>query len=184
MASLQSSTISGNLTGANYILDNSTDMSEWYILSHCICDGSQISDCLGTGHPWLHVRTPLPTKIADGMGWNPYIIEVVGYHTYSAECFHDFKAIVNTNGYDDTFYGSAVRINRSGAGGAMTPASSPYVYESSTTYGGKKRLCFAVRKISCCCTGYLWVRWWTNAGKRTDYSWATFHSNSGTTAYW
>ena len=184
MASLQSSTIAGNLTGANYILDNSTDMSEWYILSHCICDGSQISDCLGTGHPWLHVRTPLPTKIADGMGWNPYIIEVVGYHTYSAECFHDFKAIVNTNGYDDSFYGSAVRINRSGAGGAMTPASSPYVYESSTTYGGKKRLCFAVRKYTCCCTGYLWVRWWTNAGKRTDYSWATFHSNSGTTAYW
>ena len=183
MATLSSSTVAGNVSGASYILDSSTDMSEWYKLSHCICDGSAYSDCLGTGYSYLHVRTPLPTKIADGMGWNPYIIEVVGYHTYSAECFHDFKAIVNTNGYDDTFYGTQVRINRSGAGGLMTPASSPYVYESASTYGGKKRLCFAVRKIACCCTGYIWVRWWTNAGKRTDYSWATFHSNSQTSYF-
>jgi hypothetical protein len=183
MANLVSTSVVGNITGNSFILDNSTDMSEWYKLSHCICPESGPSDCLGTGLAYLHVRTPLPTKSADGMGWNPYILEVVGYHTYSAECFHDFKAIVNTNNDNNTFYGSQVRINRSGAGGLMTPASNPYVYESATTYGGKNRLCFAVRKVSCCCTGYLWVRWWTNAGKRTDYSWATFHSDSQTT-YW
>ena len=183
MANLQATTVAGNVTGTSYILDNSTDISEWYKLSHCICPGSGPSDCLGTGLAYLHVRTPLPTTIAEGMGWNPYMLEVVGYHTYSAECFHDFRAIVNTNGYDDTWYGNQVRINRSGAGGLMTPASSPYVYRSASTYGGKTRLCFAVRKYSCCCTGYLWVRWWTNAGKRADYSWATFHSDSQT-AYW
>jgi len=108
------------------------------------------------------------------------IVWVLGILGFMYEHHYQLKLLI----YDDSFYGSAVRINRSGAGGAMTPASSPYVYESSTTYGGKKRLCFAVRKYTCCCTGYLWVRWWTNAGKRTDYSWATFHSNSGTTAYW
>lgn len=177
MANLVSSTFSGNLTGASFVLDGQSDMSEWYKLSHCICDGSANSDCLGTGYAYLHVRTPIPTKIADGMGWNPYILEVTGYHTYSGEYFHNFKAVVNTNGYNDDFYGSNVVINRGNA------ASSPYVYESASTYGGKKRLCFAVGKVSCCCTGYLWVRWWTNAGKRTDYSWGTFHANSNT-AYW
>lgn len=180
MASLQSTTLSGNLTGASYILDQNTDMSEWYKISHCICPGDPApapSDCRGTGLAYLHVRTPIPTKIADGMGWNPYILEVVGYHTYSGECFHDFKAVVNTNGYNDGFYGSYVRVDKS------LSTSNPWVYESASTYGGKNRLCFAVRKVSCCCTGYIWIRWWTNAGKRTDYSWATWHSDSGTTAY-
>jgi hypothetical protein len=49
MANLQATTVAGDLTGTSYILDNSTDISEWYKLSHCICPGSGPSDCLGNG---------------------------------------------------------------------------------------------------------------------------------------
>lgn len=184
MAALTNTTVLTNISGASYILDSPTDMSEWYKLSHCVCPGSGPSDCLGNGLAYLHVRTPVPADASGGMGWNPYVLEVTGYHTYSAECFHDFKAVVNTTGDgNNTWYGSQVRINRTGAGGAMSPASNPYVYRSATTYGGYSRMCFAVRKTSCCCTGYIWVRWWTNAGTRTSFSWGTFHSDSQTT-YW
>lgn len=174
MANLVTSTINGDLAAPTHILDGQSDMSEWYKLYHC-ADAPDASPAYSAGY--LHVRTPIPTKIADGMGWNPYILEVTGYHSYGGEYFHNFKAIVNTHGDNDVFYGSQVRIDRGSSG------SQPYVYESSSTYGGKKRLCFSVGKMGCCCVGFLWVRWWTNAGKRTDFAWATTGGASRTNAY-
>lgn len=176
MANLVTTTVNGNVS-ATTILDTQSDTSEWYKLGHCVCDGSAYSDCLGTGYNYLHVRTPWPINSSAGMGWNPYILEVVGYHTYSGERFHDWVAVVNTNGYTETgFYGSYVRINRS------LTTSDPYVYASSNNYGGYQRMCFSMLKVSCCCTGFFWVRVRQNGagGYRTQYPWATFHNNSQT----
>lgn len=163
-------TINGNFTSSTAILDGQSDMTEWTQLNHCVCPSSDgTSDCLGNGRAYLHVRTPIPADNgASGIGWGPYILEVVGYHSYSGERWHDFKAIVNTSGYtDNSFYGSQIKVNTGNA------SSNPYVYRSSSTYGGYRRMCFAVGKISCCCTGNLWVRIWTNSGYRADYAWAT-----------
>ena len=177
----QNTTINGNMLGSTAILDQQSDKTEWYQMNHCICPGDPApapSDCRGTGLAYLHVRTPIPADASAGMGWNPYMLEVVGYHTYSGEKFHDFKAVVNTTGDgNNTFYGSYIRVNRGNAG------SSPYVYRSANTYGGVRRMCFAVGKVSCCCTGNLWIKIWTNAGYRADYAWGSWHSNSNT-AYW
>lgn len=180
MSTLQATTINGSINTTDVMLDGQNDFTEWYKLSHCICPSDPApapSDCRGTGLAFLHVRTPLPIEVAAGLGWNPYQLEVVGYHTYSAEKWHDFTAVVNTHGDNGTFFGSQIKINRGKA------TSQPYVYASSSTYGGYKRLCFAVGKESCCCTGLLWVRWGTNSTFRSSYPWATFHSSSGTTAY-
>jgi hypothetical protein len=176
MANLQATTVSGAIS-ATSIIDTQTDSSGWYKLGHCVCDGSSISDCLGTGHPWLHVRTPWPINSSAGMGWNPYMLRVVGYHTYSGECFHDWTAIINTNGStEDGFYGSNIRIDRS-----LTD-SSPYVYASTNTYGGYKRMCFSMRKLTCCCTGFFWVNVMQNGvSYRDQHPWATFHDASQTT---
>jgi hypothetical protein len=179
MASLLDTTINGGISGMSAIYDTSADATEWYKLSHCINQASGPSDNRGTGLPYLHVRTPWSTEASDGFGWNPWMIQVVGYHTYSGERFHDFKAVVNTTGDgNNSFYGSRIVVNTGNA------ASSPYVYRSANTYGGSRRLCFAIGKISCCCTGYLWVKAWKNAGRRADHPWATWFSNDNTAAYW
>ena len=60
--------------------------------------------------------------------------------------------------------------------------SQPYVYRSDNTYGGSRRMCFAIGKISCCCTGNLWVRIWTNSGYRSAYPWATTTGDTNSTA--
>jgi hypothetical protein len=104
------------------------------------------------------------------------MLEVVGYHSYSGERWHDFKAIVNTTGDgNNTWYGSQIRVNTGNA------ASNPYVYRSTSTYGGYRRMCFAIGKISCCCTGNLWVRVWTNSGFRSQYAWATETADTNST---
>jgi hypothetical protein len=177
MANLQATTVSGDVRGQSFLLDGQADMSEWYQLNHCVCPSSDgTSDCIGNGRAFLHVRTPIPADAPAGLGWNPYILEVVGYHTYSGEYFHDFKAVVNTTGDgNDSFYGSNIKTNKGNSG------SNPYVYRSSSTYGGYRRLCFAVGKISCCCTGNLWVRWWTNSGYRSNYPWATETADTNST---
>lgn len=171
-------TINGDFSSSTAILDGQSDMTEWYNLNHCVCpapDGT--SDCLGTGRAYLHVRTPIPAdNTAGGIGWGPYILEVLGYHTYSGERFHDFKAVVNTSGDNNSFYGSQIRVNTGNA------ASEPYVYRSTNTYGGFRRMCFAVGKVSCCCTGNLWVRIWTNSGYRENFAWATTTGDNNSTA--
>ena len=168
MASLVDTTVNGDLNiNGNTYRTGGSNITPWQQLSHCVCPSSDgTSDCIGNGRAYLHVRTPLP---ADNvvMGWNPIILEVVGYHTYSGENVHDFKALLNTNGYDNSWYGSQIKTNSSLTG------SNPYVYRSTNTYGGYTRVCFAVNKISCCCTGNLWVRWWNNTSYFTDYPWAT-----------
>ena len=94
------------------------------------------------------------------------------------ERFHDFKAIVNT-AYDSgaggigSFYGSYVRVNTGSN-------SNPNVYRSASSYGGSRRMCFAIGKVSCCCTGNLWVRIWTNSGFRASYAWATETADTNT----
>jgi hypothetical protein len=170
-------TINGNFTSSTAILDGQSDMTEWYQLSHCVCPSSDgTSDCIGNGRAFLHVRTPIPTEQAS-VGWAPYLLEVVGYHTYSGERWHDFKAIVNTafdNGAGGigSFYGSYIRVNTGNAN------SQPYVYRSAGTYGGSRRMCFAIGKVSCCCTGNLWVRIWQNGGFRAAHPWATETANT------
>ena len=174
MANLITST-STNVVTATAILNTQDDMTEWVKLSHCICDGSANTDCSGTGFNYIHVRTPLPVNSSAGMGWNPYQIEVVGYHTYSGERWHDWTAIINTNGYTEEDFSGVVRINRGNT------SSEPYVYKSANTYGGYKRVCFSMGKVTCCCTGYFWVRWRQNGiSYRTQYAWATTHSNDRT----
>lgn len=168
MAVLQSTTINTGLTTTSFAHDTGADISEWYKLNNCDChsglDGR--SDCLGNGYPWLHIRTPWPADAAAGLGWNPYMIEVVGYHTYSGEKFHDWKGIVNTTGDgNDTFYSPTIRSN--------TGNSSAHFYRSVNTYGGFRRLVVVVEKISCCCTGFLWIRARQNSGFRANFPWAT-----------
>jgi hypothetical protein len=173
-------TIAGDLTNSSAILDGQSDTTEWYQLNHCVCPAADgTSDCIGNGRAFLHVRTPWPTE-QSAVGWAPYLLEVVGYHTYSGERFHDFKAIVNTAfdsgaGGIGSFYGSYVRVNTGNA------ASQPYVYRSDNSYGGSRRMCFAIGKVSCCCTGNLWVRIWTNSGFRSNFAWATTTGDNNST---
>ena len=171
-------TVNGNFTSNTALIDGQSDMTEWQQLSHCVCPAADgTSDCIGNGRAYLHVRTPWPADAPAGVGWAPYMLEVVGYHSYSGERWHDFKAIVNTTGDgNNTWYGSQIRVNTGNA------ASNPYVYRSTSTYGGYRRMCFAIGKISCCCTGNLWVRIWTNSGFRSSYAWATTTGDDNSTA--
>ena len=169
MATLQSSSV-GTLRVTGHLHDTQSNASEWIKLSHCVCpapDGT--SDCIGNGRAYLHVRTPIPADATiGGIGWIPYMLEVTGYHTYSGERFHDFRAIANTTGDgNNNWYGSQVRVNRGNAN------SNPYVYRSSSTYGGYRRMCFAVGKVSCCCTGYLWIKFWYQRGYKANFPFAT-----------
>jgi hypothetical protein len=161
MADLQTTTINGKLTiaGSGLISSNSNaNVTDWYKLYHC--DGS--------GTTRLHVRTPLGAEYSP-LGWNPAILEVHGYHTYDGEHVHDFKAVVNVNGYNNDWYGSQIKSN---AGFQ----SNPYVYRSNNQYGGVKRVCFAVDKMAGCQNGWLWVRWFNHSGWFNSYAWAVSSS--------
>lgn len=162
MANLVGTTINGKLTiaGTGLIASASTaNVTDWYKLYHC--DGS--------GTTRLHVRTPLGAEYSP-LGWNPSILEVTGHHTYGGEHVHDFKAVVNVNGYNNDWYGSQIR---SDAG----YSSAPFVYRSTNQYGGVQRVCFAVNKEPGCQNGWLWVRWFNNAGWYNSYAWAVTSSN-------
>lgn len=155
MASLITTTVNNKMTVANsgLIFSTNSDITDWYQLYHC--DGGATTR--------LHVRTPIPADIA-GIGWNPIILEVHGHHSYAGEHVHDFKALVNVNGYNNDWYGSQV-VSQSGY------ASNPYVYRSSSTYGGRQRVCFSVDKLGGCSAGWLWVRWWNGSGQWNSYAW-------------
>ena len=178
MASLTNLTVNGNLIVTSDFNEGQTDMTEWTKLGHCVCEGEAPtpSDCRGTGLPYLHVRTPIPADYSV-VGWIPMQLEVVGYHTYSGEKFHDFTAIMNVNGYDNGWYGSQIKINRGNA------ASEPFVYRSTNSYGGIRRVCFSVAKMNYCGTGFLWARWRTMSGYKGAYPWATYHTSDSTTPY-
>lgn len=173
MASLQSTTVNGLLTvTGNTVRSGNSNITPWTQLYHC-ADADSTAECNPTySCGWLHVRTPIPADNV-AMGWNPIILEVVGYHTYSGEYVEDFKALLNTNGYNNDWYGSQIKVNDS-------YQTTPFVYRSTSTYGGYTRVCFAVQKIGCCCTGNLWVRWWNRSDLWQDYPWATTARNSNT----
>jgi hypothetical protein len=118
---------------------------------------------------WLHVRTPLPaTSVVQNL---PSMLEVIGFHTYSGDYTHYIKAIVNVD-ENDAFQAN-IRVN---AGN-----SSPRVYRSDSSYGGKRRVCIALPKIGCCCVGWFWVRWRMNAGYWNDYPYGITAYSDGTT---
>lgn len=169
MADLKLSSISGTVSVSGGIYPSVSDVTPWYRLYHC-ADGTDTSPVwAGT---WLHIRTPLPaTNAASGSGWNPSIVEVMGFHTYSGDWTHDFKAIINSSGYaDNTWYGSQIRCN---AGNDTATENLPFVYRSINQYGGYERVCIAVKKVGCCCVGWIWIRWWNNTNWFENYAWAT-----------
>lgn len=159
MASLTDTTVSGDLTVNGWAYKSGPDLTPWKQMSHC-----PAATLSSQGR--LHIRTPLPADNA-AMGWNPIILEVVGYHSYSGEFVEDFKALLNTNGYDNSWYGSQIAVNDSLAN------SQPYIYRSTNTYGSYKRVCFSVSQLYCCCTGNIWIRWWNGSTWFEDYAWAS-----------
>jgi hypothetical protein len=177
MASLQGTSVSGEITGTSGVYKPGGAQTPWYRIQHC-ADATSTSICNPTySCGWFHIRTPLPaTNAASGIGWNPNILEVVGFHTYGGENYHDFKAITNNSGYgDNTWYGSQIRSNQGN--------SAPIVYQSTNNYGGLKRVCIALPKSGCCCQGWVWVRWTNNSGYRADFAWATGANSSSASIY-
>jgi hypothetical protein len=164
MASLQGTTINGLLTvTGNTVLSGNSNISPWQQLSHCPTQNNGVSG----KNLRLHVRTPIP---GNGLNWNPFILEAVGYHTYSGEVFEDFKAVINVNGNQGSptgWYGSQIFANN----GTNT---QPFVYLSNNTYGGEHRVCFSVNMVFCCCTGNIWVRWFNRPDYWNSFAWATF----------
>jgi len=173
MATLKDTTSSDTLTINNICREAGSDVTRWYKLNHCQ-NATSTSICNPTySCGYLHVRTPLPADNV-AMGWNPIILEVVGQHSYGGSYTHDWKALLNTNGYNNGWYGSQIVMNDSNH-------SAMNVYRSSGTYGGYTRVCFAVPKIGCCCTGALWVRWYNSSSFIDSYPWATAAYNNNST---
>lgn len=156
MASLQGTTVNGLLTiTGSAVLSGNSNIAPWTQLGHC-------ADPYGGR---LHVRTPIP---GNALGWNPFILEVHGTHTYSGEVVEDFKAVLNVNGSQGSpsgWYGSQVFSNNG-------TNAAPYVYLSNSTYGGEHRVCFSVNAITCCCAGTIYVRWMNGAGYFDSYPYA------------
>lgn len=179
MATLQESTITSLETANIYRAGEA--MSPWYKFYHCQ-DAPDTSYCNPTyACGWLHVRTPIPADEGAGsIGWLPNLIEIVGFHTYSGENFHDYMFVANTTGDgNNTWYGSQLRVDHGNV-------EDPVMYRSSSTYGGYRRVCFAMRKSGCCCVGWYWVRFRNSsaAGYRADYPWAqTARANSSDIAF-
>jgi hypothetical protein len=165
MASLTDSTVSGLLQTNGVHFPSGESMTEWYPGYHCAADPSN----------WMHIRTPIPADASAGVGWIPYMLEFKGYHTYSGEYAGRWGAIVNTTGDgNNSWYGSQIKYNM----GNYTP----YVYRSDNTYGGYRRMCFSVQKVSCCCNGWWWARVNMNHQFRASHPWGQTGTNSQTTA--
>lgn len=172
MASLTNTSINGIIRARDGVYPAGSNVTPWYRIYHC-ADGTDTNPVYAGG--WLHIRTPLPaTNAAPGMGWNPSIVEVVGFHTYDGGYTHDFKTVINSSGYSDNSWYSNTTVN--------VGNTTPYVYRSSGTYGSYQRVCIAVPKVGCCCVGWIWVRWWGNSGYRDNYAWATI-GRANNTAY-
>jgi len=182
VASLTSSTVSGNITASGGVYKAGGNQSPWYRIQHC-ADATSTSICNPTySCGWLHIRTPLPaTNEAGGIGWNPNIVEVVGFHTYGGEYTHDFRAIANNSGYaDNAWFGSQIRSNQNYG---STGGNLPVVYQSTSNYGGLRRVCIALPKAGCCCQGWVWIRWWNNSGYRGDFAWGVGANSSNASIF-
>jgi hypothetical protein len=161
MANLQNTTINTAAISASRVIPYGSGMPEWVRISNCANGTDTTPNYAGT---WIHIRTPLPaTNAASGIGWNPSLIEVVGFHSYSGEYTWDYKAVTNNSGYaDNNWYGSQVRVNDSNTNDIV-------VYKSQSQYGGYERVCIAQRKVGCCCVGWFWIRI-RNQGRNYRYT--------------
>jgi len=168
MANLQTTTITGVLTvTGNMVQGTNSDISPWYKLS--IPSGAE---------QYVHVRTPFPADASAGIGWNPTLLEIQGYHGSFSDNMYDIFAVVNVTGDgNNTWYGSQIMRNDGSAG------VSPFVYRSGSTYGGYTRVCFSVAKMTQSRTGYLWVRWWNSSNFWNSFAWAIANSSSSTGVY-
>jgi hypothetical protein len=172
MAEFQSTTLNGNSISANYVWQSGSDVTPWMRLYHC-ADAPDASPSYSAGY--LHVRTPIPIEGYGAIQNIPTMLEIVGFHTYDGNLTHDSKTIINVNESDAFQYN--VRVNVSYG------SLAPYLYKSTSTYGGYKRLCFSVRKEGCCCVGWLWIRWWMNSNLWNNYAWGQTGGASQTTSY-
>lgn len=162
MASLQSTSVSGTLNvGGQMVQGSNSDITPWYKIYTSV-----------DSNFYLHVRTPLPADTSY-LGWNPSILEVYGVMGNNGNALYDFKALVNVNGYNNDWYGSQIKMNKSYSG------STPVVYRSSSTYGGVTRVCYYVEisgtageKIT------MYTRWWNNSSAWNHYAWAYTTSTS------
>lgn len=139
---------------------SNSDITPWYKIDYSLDSNS-----------YLHVRTPLPADTSY-LGWNPSILEVYGVMANSGSALHDFKALLNVNGYNNDWYGSQIKMN---AGYNSTPV----VYRSASTYGGVTRVCFYVNQTYTAGEkGFIFIRWWNNSGAWNNYAWAYTTSTS------
>jgi len=168
MASLTASTVSGLLQTNGLHFPSGESMTEWYPGYHCNQGPS------GENTNWLHIRTPIPADADAGVGWIPYLLEFKGYHSYGGEYAGIWGAIINTTGDgNNSWYGSQIRYN--------VGNYNPYIYRSNSTYGGFRRMCFVVNKVTCCCNGWWWARVNMNHQFRASHPWGQIGSNSQTT---
>jgi hypothetical protein len=185
MAILTTTSVNGIISATGGVFPQGDGMTPWYRLYHC-ADATSTAICnpvFSCG--WLHIRTPIPADAGSGefsgsptgtVGWNPSVLEVMGFHTYSGEHTHNFRAIVNTRGDGSNTFDVTIHSN-------VGSNSNPSVYRSNSTYGGKRRVCIAVNKIGCCCVGWIWVRWRANTFARADHPWATGANSSAAALY-
>jgi len=168
MANLQATSISSSLTVANsgLITGGQGNVTDWYKIFHCDGNGTTTR---------LHIRTPLSADV-NAIGWNPVIFEVHGHHSYNGETVHDFKALVNANGYNNGWYGSQIKSDNG-------YNSSPFVYRSTNTYGGSTRVCIAVNKQAGCQNGWIWIRWFNQASWWNNYAWGVSSSTNNTALF-
>jgi hypothetical protein len=142
-------------------------MTEWYNILHCT------NDTLDSAS-WIHIRTPIPADALAGIGYQVYMMEVKGHHTYGGENAGQWQAIINTTAQGDgNSFTSVVRWNQG--------TYSPFIYRSNNTYGGFRRMCFSMQKSGCCCLGWLWVRFNINNQYRDSFPWGKIGTNSQST---
>ena len=172
MATLSSISASGNIqTGG--ILSTAQDYTPWYRIYHCAdTDSTSICDPVYSCG-YIHIRTPLPADSSSGVTYLPSMLEVMGFHTYSGDYTHYFKCIVNVDSGNSFTANMRINIGNETAGNR--------VYRSDNTYGGKRRVCFSMYKVSCCCAGWMWVRWRINSSFFNDYAWGVTAYSDGTT---
>jgi len=173
MASLQGTAITGGISATEGIHMSGNAVSPWVRLYHC-ADAPDTSPAYAAG--FLHVRTPFPLDWTLAGAFDPSILEVVGFHSYAGENVHDFKATVSVANFTNNV---TINILSNTSYNSYTR-----VYASDSTYGGYKRLCFAVAKQGCCCVGWIWIRFWNKSNLWNHYAWATTGGASGTSNYY
>jgi len=163
--------INGGITATGGLHMSGNAVSPWYRLYHC-ADAPDASPAYSASY--LHVRTPFPIEWTLAGAFDPSILEVVGFHTYSGEYRHDFKATINVASSSNNLTANVL---------SDTGNSYIRIYASDNTYGGYKRLCFAVNKLGCCCVGWIWIRFWNKSNLWNHYAWATTGGATGTSNY-